>query len=467
MFDDARNDLTEVLRLEQRPLSLAEAREALDVSALKAEAVVNQTCETETVDGTTYVLGIADGPSFDPEMIDGYSDDDTEAAESDAAPEEDEAAQDPQPDVEAVQDASAGSDDDSDDEDIDEIAPDDLHRINGVLMTADPDEEIVGDWIGEEWYGLPVLEDGRDDTPNETTPYFPVEVTGDRDSEESMGKVLGEMNRPLLWEGEAGTGKNRAISRALAATNRPVQRINFGADLSVFDLIGEKDFIEGVGSVFILGKLAKAGLFGHTAIFDEVNMAAGDVTSFLHAATEEPGDREIDLRGTDITLRDIPVSEEAVEAHGSWYEAARAKWNRDDHLGVYIHPEFRVTATCNPLDYADTKSMNDAFRDRFVVLEHDYLDLQQECRLLGEETGVDEADVRPLVRLANTLRAMKKEANALTCPITHRSLLKTVEFAGADESFMTFREAALNVMVEHASTKQDKEKIRDAIEDEL
>jgi len=251
-----------------------------------------------------------------------------------------------------------------------------------------------------------------------------------------------------------------------SATNRPTQRTNFGTDVSVFDLVGEKDFHED-GSYFILGDLAKAAMFGHVAIWDEVNMVTGDTSSFLHGLAEEPGNRSLELRGTGVTLTDIPVDADEIERYGSWYEAARRKWTADEHLGRYIHPELRITATCNPLDYADTKSMNGAFRDRFTVVEHPYLNPSREADLLAEETGVEPTDVGPLTELAQVLREAREKANAHQTPITHRSLLKVVEAAGPGEGWMSFRDAALNVMVDHASTKKDKQYVKDTIQDEL
>jgi len=458
MFDDAKADLTEALKQNQAPITVDTARDVVDGGEIVAESAISQYATTADHDGVTYVTGIESGPSFDVTDLNGEAPSDG----SDTAPEpvddKDDAS-----DVEMAQAApeTAQSDVDASVSDLD------LFEVNGILITVDPEEELVGEPTGDDWYGLPKLTNGHDSIPNETTPYFPVEVSpGNRDSEEWMGRVLGEHCRPLLFEGEAGTGKNRGIARAASATNRPTQRTNFGSDVSVFDLVGEKEIADGQ-TYYILGDQARAAMFGHIGIWDEVNMVTGDTSSFLHGLAEEPGNRSLELRGTGVTLTDIPVSDDELDRYGSWYEAARRKWDADKHLGKYIHPEFRITATCNPLDYADTKSMNDAFRDRFVVVEHPYLDPQRESALLAEETGADPSDVRSLADLANVLREARAQANAHQTPITHRSLLKTVEMAGPDEGFMSFRDAALNVMVDHASTKKDKQYIRDTIQDEI
>lgn len=452
MFEKAHHAIRDALTEAGEPLPVSEATAAVDGGDIVAESAVNRFCTVEEIDGRQMVVTVDGGPDFT-----------LDAAESDGTdPEPREIREDTDPlsdDGAAENGATSHSWTSDDDRQV--------YEVNGIRITLDPTRELVGEPTGDDWYGLSILTNGHGGIPNEITPYFPVEIEpGSRDSEEWMGKVLGEMNRPLLFEGEAGTGKNRAISRALSATNRPSVRTNFGSDVSVFDFVGEKEILDGE-TVYVLGDAAKAAMFGHTAIWDEVNMATGDVTSFLHAIAETPGNRSLELRGTDVTLTDIPVTQDEIDRYGSWYKAARQKWDSDEHLGQYIHPEFRITATCNPLHYADTNPMNDAFRDRFVVLRHGYLSPDMEARLLSVETGADQSEVRRLCELAELLRQAREEANAISCPITHRALLKTVEVAGPNEQFMSFREAALTVMVDFAAEQADKDYIRDAIRDEL
>lgn len=479
MFKDAKTDLIDALNENDGPVSLSEARAVAGDNKIVAESAINQYATTAEYDGEEYVTAIEGGPSF---TVNDLEDADaSEAAETDTEPETIE------------EDASPSAErepDESNDSDASWAASDDrdLYEINGIRIDADPHDYLVGEPTGEDHYGLPILTNGLDMIPNEPKSYMPLPVGGGRDSEETIGRVMGVMNRPLLLEGDAGTGKNLGIDTFQFETHRSKFRINFGADVSVFDLIGEKDLVDGE-SYYILGKLAKPALFGGTVIFDEVNMVSGDVSSFIHGVTEEPGNRSLELRGTGVTLTDIPVDRDEIDRYGSWYEAARRKWTAEEHLGVYIHPEFKVTATCNPLDYADTKSMNAAFRDRFVVLEHPYLTettaaggpssknlntptnpskgVEREAALLADSTGIDRDDALALVDFVAVLREARREANAITCPITHRSLLKIVELAGVDQEFMPFKDATEIVLTGHAATKSDKQYIKDAIADEL
>ncbi|AOW80849.1 AAA domain (dynein-related subfamily) [Halodesulfurarchaeum formicicum] len=324
------------------------------------------------------------------------------------------------------------------------------HDLAGIRVTLDPTGNLVGPPTGDSYHGLPVREPGPAQVPDVRTAYHPASMTAGRDSEQIIARALGEMDKPVLLEGEAGTGKNTAVLTLAGRTNRPVTRMNFGADTTIFDLVGEKDLVGGE-TVYVLGELAKAALFGWVFVGDEINMAEGDITSHLHAICEEVGRRRLTLRGTGRTLTDLPPGVE---------------WDPEKHLGRYIHPAFRFVGTANPLSYAGTSEMNDAFRSRFVVLPIEYLPPEEEAELLVEETGVDPERASDLTTMAERLREAHRR-DELETPISHRELLKVVELAGPEEQFMSIGEAARLVLVGHATLKLDKATIRDTITAEL
>ncbi|MFB6086757.1 MAG: AAA family ATPase [Halodesulfurarchaeum sp.] len=324
------------------------------------------------------------------------------------------------------------------------------HDLRGIRVTVDPASHLVGPTTDSSYHGLPIREPGPQQVPTVRTAYHPSAMTGSRDSEEIIARALGELDKPVLLEGEAGTGKNTAMLTLASETNRPVTRMNFGADTTVFDLIGEKDLVGG-DTVYVLGELAKAALFGWIFVADEINMAEGDITSHLHAICEEAGRRRLTLRGTGRTLTDLPLETE---------------WDPEKHLGRYIHPAFRFVGTANPLSYAGTSEMNDAFRSRFVVLPVEYLPPEEEADLLIEETGVDPETAGRLTSVAERLREAHRR-DELETPISHRELLKVIEMAGPEEEFMPIAEAARLVLVGHATLKLDRATIRDTITAEL
>ncbi|MFB6183568.1 MAG: AAA family ATPase, partial [Haloarculaceae archaeon] len=127
----------------------------------------------------------------------------------------------------------------------------DYHRLNGLRVTVDPDGMRVGSPTDETVNGLTVLGEADASTPDLRTPYYPTEMAAERDSKEVIARAMGELGKPVLLEGEAGTGKNTAIMHICQRTNRPLTRMNFGADTTVFDLVGEKDLVGG-DTVYIL-----------------------------------------------------------------------------------------------------------------------------------------------------------------------------------------------------------------------
>ena len=335
------------------------------------------------------------------------------------------------------------------------------YTLNGLRVDVDPERLLAGSPTGEHRAGLRVLTDDHPAVPEVAVPYFPAELDGvSRDTEALFVRSLAR-DKPVILEGESGTGKNHLVRATAATVNLPVYRQEFGADTSVLDVVGEKDLDGHGGTYYILGEAAKAAIFGGIYVADELNMATGSVTAYLHPLFEDVGKRELHLRGVGRTLRDLPADE---------------TWDPAEHLGRYIHPDFHPTATMNPLHYADTKELNDALRSRCVVIEHPYLagseddtaGIATEVELLKAETGAtDETRLTDLVRFAAVLREARREANAITTPIGHRELRDTVEMAGPNEEFMPFEEAARVKFVGQAAMKSDKQFIRDAIADEL
>lgn len=451
-YTDDEAKLTDALEDKNEPLTYSEAKATLG-GGMKAEVVLDNCATVEERGGDELVVGTGGDVMFS----DASADDAQAAAQgADADAGDDEG--DDAPDADIPADAVETS--------ADEEPDGDWYELAGLRVTVDPDRMAVGDRTGDDYYGVPILTDGREDTPTPDSDYYPTKLGGGRDSEEVIGRMIGEKNYPVLLEGEAGTGKNTAFANFGKHTNRPVPRMDFGDDTTVFDLIGEKDIVDGT-TVYLLGELSKAAMFGHIFDADEISMAEGDVTSHLHAITESVGKRRLNLRGTGRTLRDLPVSDEEVaEADGDRLEAIRQKWDDDKHLGEYIHPEFRFVATTNPLGYAGTSDMNGAFRSRFAVLELDYLEPKYEAKLLAEKTGIDEDTAKSLTHFADGLREAHRN-DELMCPITFRELEKTVELAGPDEEFMDLKDAAKIILKGHASQKLDKQTITDTIADEL
>lgn len=480
MFDEAKQDLIDALQQTDTALTVAEAQSAIDGGDLMSEQVVNQFAEFDEQDDTEYVVS-ADGYTGTLEINGGTDDDgdddtdepaqDAEEASADADDDADEADADDDVDEEIAETAVEAASEPLETDDGDRI-----YELNGLAVVLDhqPTEAMAGAPTDREIHGATVLENSHPQVPDTNVPYFPVQIDGiNRDTEELFYRAIGQQ-KPTILEGEAGTGKNQLVRSAGADLNLPTRRQEFGENTTVFDVVGEKDVSDG-DTYYILGEAAKTAIFGGIYVADEINMASGSVTSYLHPLFEDPGKRELNLRGTGRTLHDLPVSDAEIEQHGSAQAARRAKWDPAKHLGRYIHPDFHSVGTCNPIEYAGTEVMNPALRSRCVVIRHPYLckgegdakGREAEAKLLAIETDAEPSDVEDLVRMVGVLREARRESRELETPIGHRELRDTVDMAGPDEGFMSFAEAARVKIAGQAGTQKDRQFILDTIDDEL
>lgn len=444
MFEQAADTIEDVLAKTDHAITLPEATQAVDYDALVAEQAVKEHFEVTEARGDQWVGEAEYGlPARE------AADADQTGGDADATPSE---SQTVGMQTQPASDARSGDVDLSGEQRQ-------VYTVNGLRIDVNPAEALAGEPTGDDYMGARKLVNSHPAVPDTEIPYYPVEIgNGERDTEDLFYRALSR-RMPVLLEGEAGTGKNQLADAAASRLNLPKYREEFGADTSVMDVIAEKDLAGGDETVTILGSAAKAAMFGGMFIADEINMATGSITSYLHPLFESKGKRELQLRGTGRTLRDLPPDVE---------------WDPEKHLGRYIHPDFYAVGTCNPIWYSDTQPMNDALRDRCMVIGHPYLaeseqdqqGMKQEALLVADETDADPTDVEDLVRCAVVLREMHSNREIAT-PIGHRPIRDTVELAGPNEEFMSFRGAALIKMCGQASSEADRDAIQDAIEDEL
>lgn len=326
---------------------------------------------------------------------------------------------------------------------------------DGIRVTVDPDEFCVGDIYSQTNEGLPQpTKAPQKYVPSSNISYIPTDRPGHVQSDVEVERKLAS-NKPVLLEGEAGTAKNTLLSKIAGRAGLPTYRYNFGLDSSVYDLICEKEIVEGE-TVTVLGDLAMAVIFGGLFIGDEINMVEGDITSHIHNIAEEKGKRRFKLIGTGKTLVDLP---EGVE------------WDPEEHLGEYIHPAFRFASTANPITYGGTGEMNYAFRSRFSIVILDYPSPEKEAGLLASSTGVDKEIAHRLTRdVAKELRAMYRGVDGdrgmsgtIDCPITHRQLEKTLNYMKNHNT--SLEDAVEAEIVPFPQTQMDRDAIRDALDD--
>lgn len=177
---------------------------------------------------------------------------------------------------------------------------------------------------------------------------------------------------PLLIKGPTGCGKTRFINYMAAKLNRPVYTVACHDDLSAADLVG-RHLIGESGTYWSDGPLTRAVREGAICYLDEVVEARKDTTVVLHPLTD---DRRI-----------LPL-----ERTGEILKAP---------------PEFMLVVSYNPGYQNLLKGMKPSTRQRFVALRFEFPSPDLEIEIVIGETGIDTEMAKQLVRLANSMRALK------------------------------------------------------------
>lgn len=283
---------------------------------------------------------------------------------------------------------------------------------------------------GQQFENLEVLE--RNDhplVPSISHDYWERNLGDGVTDLEAVTHSMESSNFCTLLEGETGTGKNTLIDFVCQETNRPRVRVNFGVDVTYEELVGHYS-PDGEGDFeWQDGTLTWAVKYGAVFIADELNGAEGEALIPLNGVAESYDRRELVIRKTGEILKPFPEDEE---------------WDPEEHLGEYIHPEFKFVATMNPLGYAGTKDLNQAFKNRFHNIPIPYLGKDEEVEFLDDQTSLGPVRAQNLVKLANKLR--QQHGENIQTAISTRDLMKVAEF----NEIMPLPEAAHMVLVGQA-----------------
>lgn len=293
---------------------------------------------------------------------------------------------------------------------------DDLDNLSKVVSLEEP----AGLPTGDKFKGhLDVLEDNDHPlVPDPMHGYYERELEGGVMDREAIAFDMSDPDFYTMLKGHTGSGKNALITSTAAQTNRPSVRVNFGLETNKEKIVGmwvpERD---GEGWTWQDGLLTWCARYGGTFVADEFNGAGGEATMPLHGLLESEGDRYLSIEERGEVLRDVPVSDDEIQAqmderglgredkHRAAHYARVEKWDDDEHLGAYVHPEFHFVATINPSSYAGTQNMNDATRNRFYEEWIPYMEWDAEKRLVAGRTSLNEAQAENVVKVANRIRA--------------------------------------------------------------
>ncbi len=179
---------------------------------------------------------------------------------------------------------------------------------------------------------------------------------------------------PVLLKGPTGCGKTRFMEYMAWRLKRPLLTVACHDDLTSGDLVG-RYLIRGNETVWNDGPLARAVKAGGFCYLDEIVEARKDTTVVIHPLTD---DRRI-----------LPV-----EKKGEVLSAA---------------PEFMLILSFNPGYQSIMKDLKPSTRQRFVSLEFNYPEENDEIAIVKRESGVDEETAKRLVQLGHMTRNLKEK----------------------------------------------------------
>ena len=220
---------------------------------------------------------------------------------------------------------------------------------------------------------------------------------------------------PVLLKGPTGCGKTRFVAYMARRLGLPLHTVACHDDLTAADLVG-RHLIGDRGTFWSDGPLTRAVREGAICYLDEVVEARKDTTVVLHPLTDDR--RILPLERTGETLK--------------------------------APPEFMLVVSYNPGYQNLLKGMKPSTRQRFVALSFDFPAPELEAEILRSETGIDPEAAERLVRLAQSLRALKD--HDLEEAVSTRLLVYAAILISGG---MDLREACIAAMVEPLTDDQE------------
>jgi nitric oxide reductase NorQ protein len=177
---------------------------------------------------------------------------------------------------------------------------------------------------------------------------------------------------PVMLKGPTGCGKTRFVEYMAYKMNRPLITVACHEDLSATDLVG-RFLLEGEETVWHDGPLTTAVRNGAICYLDEVVEARKDTVVIIHPLTDDRRRLPIEKRGT------------VIEAP----------------------PEFMLVVSYNPGYQSILKDLKQSTRQRFVAMEFDYPNPEDETAIVAKEGGIDQQTAADLVKIGQKVRNLR------------------------------------------------------------
>ncbi|WP_301898681.1 CbbQ/NirQ/NorQ/GpvN family protein [Pseudidiomarina terrestris] len=176
----------------------------------------------------------------------------------------------------------------------------------------------------------------------------------------------------VMLKGPTGCGKTRFVEHMAWRLNRPLITIACHDDLAASDLIG-RFLIRHDGTEWQDGPLTRAARQGAICYLDEVVEARQDTVVILHALTDHRRILPIDKTGETVAAA----------------------------------PGFQLVVSYNPGYQRMLKDLKPSTRQRFVAMDLDFPAIEQEVKIVRQESGTDHATAHALVSLAQRIRSLR------------------------------------------------------------
>ncbi|MFC2949537.1 AAA family ATPase [Virgibacillus sediminis] len=237
------------------------------------------------------------------------------------------------------------------------------------------------------------------------------------------------MGKNVLLKGPTGAGKTRFAETLSNLFNQPMFSVNCSVDLDAESLLGfktlayqgEKQVIE-----FVPGPVTNSMNYGTFLYIDEINMAKPETLPLINGV--------LDYRRT-ITN---PFTEEIIQAREG----------------------FGVVAAINE-GYVGTVPLNEALKNRFVVIDIPYLQGDQLKQLIKDSTALDDDRTIDLfVRLSGDLIQAVSQGKLSEDAASIRALLDACDLS----SLIPAKRAILRSIIDKLDEDRERDFVRNLTE---
>ncbi|MCE4957006.1 MoxR family ATPase [Macrococcus caseolyticus] len=237
------------------------------------------------------------------------------------------------------------------------------------------------------------------------------------------------IQKNVLLKGPTGAGKTKLAETLSFDMNQKMNSINCSVDLDAESLLGYKT-IENVDGeskiVFVDGPVIEAMREGNILYIDEINMAKPETLPILNGV--------LDFR-RQITN---PFTGEVIKAHEN----------------------FKVIAAIN-VGYVGTLPMNEALKNRFVVLDLHYIDGEILKQVILEQSSLQESQIiDQVIRFNQDLVTMASQGQISEEASSIRALLDFCDLI----SIMPIERAAKRAIIDKLDDEREQNAIINAME---